>query len=99
MSKIQLEEVGRADEAILQSLIQLYTHDFSEHWAGTPKGELNASGRFPDYPLKPYWTETGHTALLLRIDDQLAGFALLNQLGPSGRPVDANIAEFFVVRK
>jgi len=99
MSKIHVEAIDRSGEPILQSLLQLYTHDFSEHWAGTRKGDLNALGRFPDYPLESYWTDAGHSALLLRIEDQLAGFALLNRDGHSGRPVDANIAEFFVVRK
>ena len=99
MRNIHVTAVDRADESILQNLFQLYTHDFSEHWAGTRDGDLNAFGRFPEYPLESYWTEAGNAALLLQVEGHVAGFALLNRHGRSGQPVDANIAEFFVVRK
>ena len=99
MSDIKLESVGRAGEAVLQNLLQLYTHDFSEHWAGTARGDLNASGRFPDYPLESYWVEERHLALLLRVCGVVAGFCLVNDAGHTGRPVDANVGEFFVARK
>lgn len=99
MNDIQLEAVGRGEETVLQNLLQLYTHDFSVHWAGTPKGELDALGRYPDFPLEPYWTGERHTALLVRVHGQIAGFALINDSAHGGEPVDANVAEFFVVRK
>jgi predicted acetyltransferase len=99
MIDIKLEAIGRAQESLLQNLFQLYTHDFSQHWAGTPKGDLDALGRFPDYPLEPYWTQPNRSAWLLRVTGHIAGFALLNDFAPSGRQVDTSIAEFFVVQK
>ena len=89
----------RADEPVLQNLLQLYTHDFSEHWAGSSKGDLAADGRFPDYSLAEYWTRPGWSAAFVRCEDHLAGFALVNDRGHSGQPVDRNVAEFFVLRK
>jgi predicted acetyltransferase len=79
--------------------MQLYIHDFSEHWAGRAEGELDEVGRFSGYPLEVYWREATHVPLLLRLDGRLVGFALLNNASHTGGAADRNMAEFFVVRK
>lgn len=96
---VTLSDARRSDEPALQNMLQLYTHDFSEHWAGTSKGELQADGRFADYPLDAYWSEPRWSALIVRCDGCTAGFALVNDRGHSGMPVDRNMAEFFILRK
>lgn len=96
---VRLVRAGPDDAGTLQNLFQLYTHDFSEFWAGTPRGELRADGRFPDYPLEPYWTRPGWEAWLICVGKALAGFALVNDAPNSGRPAERSVAEFFVVRK
>jgi predicted acetyltransferase len=89
-----------AERDTLANLFQLYIHDFSEHWAGTARGELDGDGRFPDDPhLDSYWREPDRIPLLLRVEGHLVGFALLNAVAHSGRPVERSMAEFFVVRK
>jgi predicted acetyltransferase len=87
------------ERAALDRLIQLYIHDFSELWAGTPRGELREDGSFWMYPLEPYWEQAGRVPLLIRRDGKLAGFALVNGVTHSGRKADRNMAEFFIVRK
>nr|WP_246370656.1 GNAT family N-acetyltransferase [Phenylobacterium haematophilum] len=87
------------DAALLQNLLQLYTHDFSEFWAGTARGELGADGRFTDYPLEPYFARPGWSAWLLKASEAPAGFALINDEAHSGLPTRRSMAEFFVVRK
>ena len=99
MPKVDLEIASPRHEGALQSLFQLYTHDFSEQWAGMPRGELDDQGRFPPYPLASYWQDEGHIPLLLRADGHPAGFALINRSSHAGRPVERNMAEFFIVRK
>jgi len=96
---ITLVPAGRQDAPTLQNLFQLYTHDFSEYWAGEDRGDLQPDGRFADYPLGPYWSRTGWTAQFIRKGEVLAGFVLVNDAAHSGQPVDANMAEFFVMRK
>jgi predicted acetyltransferase len=98
-SDIKIELAQRHEQAALANLMQLYIHDFSEFWAGTPRGELQADGRFWNYPLEPYWDEVGGVPLFIRRSGHLVGFALLNIVTHSGRPADRNMAEFFVVRK
>lgn len=87
------------ERSALANLMQLYIHDFSEHWSDTSMGDLQDDGRFADYPLDAYWREAGHIPLLLRRGGRLIGFALLNAASHSGRPVDRNMAEFFIARK
>lgn len=100
MTDIVLEPFRPEARETLANLFQLYIHDFSEHWAGTDQGELGEDGRFAPYPyLDSYWSEPGRVPLLLTAAGRLAGFCLLNQHHHGARPVDWNVAEFFVVRK
>jgi len=84
---------------IFQNLLQLYTHDFSEFWAGSSKGDLEGDGRFAAYPLQDYWSNEKWSASLIWRDDVLAGFVLVNDHAHSGESVDYNMAEFFILRK
>jgi predicted acetyltransferase len=89
------------ERAALENLMQLYIHDFSELWVGDAnvQGDLRGDGRFPDYPLDPYWREPEHVPLLFRVSGHLVGFALLNRASHTNRVLDRNMAEFFVARK
>jgi predicted acetyltransferase len=86
-------------EPVLQNLLQLYTHDFSEFWANTTKGNLQANGRFADYPLQPYWVNPKWSAWMIWSNEVLAGFALINDHAHSDKHVDRNVGEFFILRK
>ncbi|HEX2818500.1 MAG TPA: GNAT family N-acetyltransferase [Phenylobacterium sp.] len=100
MVDVTLEPVGRGKRETLENLFQLYTHDFSDFWAGREDGELQEDGRFPQYIyLDSYWTDADRTPLLVRADGHVAGFALINTFSHSGLPIDFAVAEFFVARK
>ncbi len=100
MPKVDLERCTQAHRATLDALFQLYTHDFSEQWAGTARGELQDDGRFEPYPwLDSYWTEPAREAFLIRADGALAGFVMLNDHSHAGLPLDHAVAEFFVAGK
>ncbi len=97
---VTIEPAGPERKRAIANLIQLYVHDFSEHWRGGPGGELSEEGLFDPYPfLDSYWREPDRFPLLIRVDGRLAGFALVNRVGHLGRPLDRNMAEFFVARK
>ncbi len=96
---LRLEPVLRAQETVLQNLMQLYVHDFSEFWAGTSNGDLLADGRFEPYPLASYWADPGRSAWFILRDAVLCGFALVNDHAHSGEAIDQSVAEFFVLRK
>jgi predicted acetyltransferase len=99
MSSVEVVVAAAQQRVVIENLMQLYTHDFSEHWYDRPTGEVDENGRFPDYPLDPYWGEKEHIPLLLRADSRVIGFALLNRVTHTDRVVDRNMAEFFVLRK
>lgn len=88
-----------AHATVIQNMMQLYTHDFSEYWAGTARGDLNAEGLFEAYPLDEYWSRPGWSVLFIWCRGALAGFSLLNDETHSGLPANRNMAEFFVLRK
>ena len=44
---LAIVRAARGDGAVLQNLFQLYTHDFSEFWAGSARGELPGEGACP----------------------------------------------------
>jgi predicted acetyltransferase len=96
---VHLNKAVRAQEPIFQKLAQLYTHDFSEFWAGTARGDLNADGCFDPYPMDKYWDNPDWSASLIWHGKALAGFALVNDESHSGGPVERNMAEFFILRK
>jgi len=97
--EITVTAAGAGERPVIANLMQLYTHDFSDFWFDRPEGELEPDGRFADYPLDPWWSDPDCVPLLVRVGGRLAGFALLNATSHSGRPVDRNMAEFFIVRK
>jgi len=99
MASVEVVIAAREQRPVFENLMQLYTHDFSEQWYDRPIGEVDDQGRFPAYPLDPYWREPDHVPLLLRANSRIIGFALLNRVTHTDRPLDRNMAEFFVLRK
>jgi hypothetical protein len=74
---------------VLDALMQLYLHDFSEHASlGTSHGEIGEDGRFTYRWLDAYWQKPGRVPLLVRADGRIAGFVLVNQWSALDRPLD-----------
>jgi predicted acetyltransferase len=88
--------IARAPERpVLENLLSLYIHDFSEIFGGTP----GPDGRFNYDRLPLYFEEPDRTAFLIRAGGQLAGFALVSQASMvSGSRDVRDLSEFFVVR-
>jgi predicted acetyltransferase len=84
----------RAEKSIIQRLMELYQYDFSE-FNGT---DIDAHGMYGYDYLDNYWTQKEHYPFLVRIEQQLAGFVLVNNyVCITGNT--RSIAEFFVMRK
>ena len=100
VDQVALEDVVAERRQVLDALLQLYLHDFSEHAPlGSEHGEVGEDGRFA-YPwLDAYWREPGRVPLLVRADGRVAGFVLVNRWSALDRPLDGAVAEVFVVRK
>lgn len=97
---LRVDIAGADERTVLANLVQLYIHDFSALFAGSPRCDLDADGRYhPDIPLANWWSLPDHIPLLVHVYGKLAGFVLLNATTHSGAVADRNIAEFFIVRK
>src|SRR5262249_36214357 len=97
---VTIEAAPAAQQPVFERLLQLYKYDFSEMAPiGSPYGEVDAEGSFAYPGLDSYWQEAGRIALLIRADDRLAGFALLNEWSALELPLDHGVGEFFVLRK
>ena len=100
VARVTAAETPAAQRPVLDHLLQLYKYDFSEFAPiGSPYGEVDEEGLFAYPGLESYWQDNGRIPLLIRADDRLAGFALVNQWSALGLPLDHAIAEFFVLRK
>jgi predicted acetyltransferase len=98
---VLIQQAVPAQRALLERLLQLYLHDFSEFAPRhTSYGEVDAEGLFPYPPgLDTYWQEPDREPLLIRADGAVAGFVLVNRWSALDRPLDRAVAEFFVLRK
>ena len=97
---ITIEAIGIDRREVLANLAQFYVYDFSELYPDKPELEFEPNGRFGDLThLDKYFSEPGRVALLIRSDEAIIGFALLNQVSDCREQIDFNMAEFFIARK
>lgn len=96
--RVEVIEAAAGQRRVLDNLMQLYFHDFSDFWTPRPGDGLGEDGLFSPYALDSYWREEGRIPLLVRADGALAGFALINRHSHIGRPVERDMAEFFIAR-
>jgi predicted acetyltransferase len=85
-----------SDKPALANLMQLYHYDLSE----VNGADVDEHGRFDSARLDAYWTTADCHPFLIRVDQQLAGFALVHRQSRLHNPFDGHsIAEFFVMRR
>ena len=96
---VSVAAAERGQAALIQNLMQLYTHDFSEFWGGSSRGDVNSQGLFDTYPLDEYWIRPNWIAMLIFRDQLITGFCLVNDRTHSGLTARSNMAEFFILRK
>jgi predicted acetyltransferase len=93
---VTIREAKNQEQPVIKNLMQLYLHDFSEF----ADVEIQDDASY-DYPyLKHYWQDPDRFPFLIRLDGNLAGFALVRkEVTPdTGQPL-TSLAEFFVLRR
>lgn len=98
MNEVRLVDAGYEDKTIIRNLMQCYLHDLSAFGGFGP----NEHGLFEYRYLDLYWTAggtaEGRAPFLIRIGDELGGFALKHRWSVVDRAPDVNtVAEFFVL--
>jgi len=92
---LTIQQAELQHKSTLRNLLELYKYDFSEY---DPE-DVNENGLYEYMYLDHYWTEPGRHPFLFRVDDKLAGFALIRELQQAGGESVYEMAEFFVMRK
>lgn len=96
--KIALFKANKEDKDIIQNLGRFYVYEMSRYCGFLPTWETPSNGLFECIDLSSYCEKKDHHAFLIKVDDELAGFVLINKVG-SAPDVDWNIGEFFIVSK
>ena len=93
--KVKVERAAVEDKVVLRNLMQLYLYDYTEF----DPDDLDDHGLFNYNYLDHYWVEPGRYAFLVRVDDKLAGFALVRTLdADADGGLRYSMAEFFIMR-
>jgi predicted acetyltransferase len=93
---ISLQPASSHERLVLDNLVQLYCHDWSE----LVPLDVGVDGRFSALALEPYWSDDWRRPCLIRVGEKLAGFALIEERSRlTGARGVFDMAEFFVLRR
>ncbi|MFC4653127.1 GNAT family N-acetyltransferase [Lactococcus nasutitermitis] len=90
-----LDPVKKSEKEILRNLLEKYLYEFSQYC----DDEVNELGLYGYDYLDCYWTEKNRFPFFIRVDGNLAGFALVNDYPEIKAETDFTMAEFFVIYK
>jgi predicted acetyltransferase len=98
---VSVKLASDSERTLIERLSQFYIYDFSEmEPPGSNAMEFSEEGDYlPLLEIDSYWRVEGFHALIIRVKDRLAGFALINTLSGHGGKAEHNMAEFFIARK
>ena len=96
--KITFSKATQADKTTIQNLGRFYVYEMSRYCGFLPSWEVPSNGLFACIDLSSYCEKPDRHAFLVKVDEELAGFVLINKVG-STPDVDWNIGEFFIVSK
>ncbi|ARG98372.1 GNAT family N-acetyltransferase [Legionella micdadei] len=86
------------DYSTIQNLARFYVYDMSRYCGFLPDWECPEDGLYEAYDFKSYFIEKDRYPFLIRVNNELAGFVLVNKVGfiPD---IDWNVGEFFITAK
>lgn len=94
--RVEVTLAGPGEARIVANLINLYLFEFSD----VDGRDIGDDARFQYAALPAYWIEEGRHPFLIRVDGQLAGFALVAERRVFDPGVPGHeMVEFFVLRK
>lgn len=98
LQTIHLKKATLADHPTIQNMARFYVYDMSRYCGHIPDWECPENGLFECVDLKEYFTNPNNHAYVIKVGNELAGFALINKVG-STKDIDWNIGEFFILAK
>ena len=96
--QVELREIAIEQLPALQRMGSYYVYDMSEYVGEDPGWEFPDTGDYECDDFRPYFDDPQASPFFIRVDGELAGFAIVNRRGATSE-ADYNIAQFFVLRK
>lgn len=96
--QIELVPVPLSDYPTIQNMARFYVYDMTEYMGHEKGWEIPADGLFECINLKKYWEVPHAFPFMIRINNEIAGFVIIDKKG-SDSQVDFNVAQFFILRK
>jgi predicted acetyltransferase len=93
--EIQIIPATISDYPIVQNLARFYVYDRS----GFMGWGCEEDGNFECIDFKHYFTQPDHKSFIIKVNDELAGFVLLDKKQITDQKVDWNMGEFFIIAK
>jgi predicted acetyltransferase len=94
--EVKLRRALLEDREIIANLLEKYSYEFSQY----SNNDVNKFGLYGYQYLDCYWTETNRHPYIIEVDEQIAGFALINDFPEvEDRKTDFCVSEFFVMHK
>lgn len=95
---VTIQPAGPESRTLLARFVQLYLHDLSfvDGW------DVDEGGSFDNHLLRGCWTDPRRHAFLIKADDRLAGFAIVDERRAAkadDATFDYDMAEFFILRR
>lgn len=87
------------DYPVIQNMARFYVYDLSRECGSiSTEWAIPANGLYECFDLKNYFEESSRKPFLIKVNQELAGFALLNKVVTSPE-TDWNMGEFFILAK
>lgn len=99
INEVQFIVATPIDYPVIQNMARFYVYDLSrecgflsEDWA------IPSHGLYESFDFKNYFEDSSRKVFLVKVNQELAGFVLINQVGTS-LETDWNMGEFFILAK
>ena len=97
-SKIQLIPASLKDHPVIQNMGRFYVYDMGEYMGSEKEWQIPEDGLYECIDFKKYWKTDDAFPFLIRYENELAGFVIVDKKG-SDSAIDFNMAQFFILRK
>jgi predicted acetyltransferase/RimJ/RimL family protein N-acetyltransferase len=97
-SKIKLLPATLEDYPVIQNMGRFYVYDMSEYMGKEEGWEMPKDGLYECIDFKKYWDDKDGFPFLVRYENEIAGFAIVDKKG-SNSEIEFNMAQFFILRK
>lgn len=96
--RIKLISASLAQYPIIQNMTRFYVYDMSECMGFDPDWALSEEGLYTCFDFKKYWHEPNTFPFLVKYDDELVGFVIIDKKGKFPQ-TDFNMTQFFIIKR